>query len=477
MPSWRGGHRADRDARARPSRARAGFARRPRELGLGGDAELAYRPRSRASDAEELRAELAERRDSDLARGFSGHGPHLDELAIASTAALARRYASQGQQRIALLALLFAERDALLPASAPPPMLLLDDVTSELDPDRRERLCARLAAGGGQALITATEADHLPRRAPRAARCAPSATAAGVARIGGGVRRPRGSAPRSAARPAAAAGVGTGRGPRRGCARKRCWRRSRRRGRGSPAATVAAQADPVSEREGVVTIACRSATWAQELDLMQAELLPRLREALAGGPSRTAWRAFGSPPTRARTDRLILLAAVYAYLQGFCDIWTAFRPAVLVSLCELGSDPDPSAIRPLLRARRSGFLLDQNEEGLVAKATSAAAEQGRAKNGGGTAEATTPRARSQSSAASTRCASARACTSARPVRAACTTWSTRSSTTRSTRRWPATATASRSRSTPTSRSRSSTTAAASRSTSTRRRSAPRPRSC
>ena len=49
-------------------------------------------------------------------------------------------------------------------------------------------------------------------------------------------------------------------------------------------ATVAAQADPVAERDGVITIACRSATWAQELDLMQDELLPRMREALADGP-------------------------------------------------------------------------------------------------------------------------------------------------------------------------------------------------
>lgn len=46
---------------------------------------------------------------------------------------------------------------------------------------------------------------------------------------------------------------------------------------------VAAQADPVAEREGVVTVACRSATWAQELDLMQTELLERLREEVAGG--------------------------------------------------------------------------------------------------------------------------------------------------------------------------------------------------
>jgi predicted nucleic acid-binding Zn ribbon protein len=43
---------------------------------------------------------------------------------------------------------------------------------------------------------------------------------------------------------------------------------------------VAAEASPVAEREGVVTIACRTATWAQELDLLQVELLERLRRAL-----------------------------------------------------------------------------------------------------------------------------------------------------------------------------------------------------
>ncbi len=143
------------------------FARAAVELGLGQDAELEYRPRSRAGDAAELRAELAERRDSDLSRGFSGHGPHLDELAIQVAGRAARRYASQGQQRMALLALLFAERDALLAGERTPPLLLLDDVTSELDPGRRELLCARLLAGAGQALITATEAEHLPATCPR----------------------------------------------------------------------------------------------------------------------------------------------------------------------------------------------------------------------------------------------------------------------------------------------------------------------
>jgi DNA replication and repair protein RecF len=63
--------------------------------------------------------------------------------------------------------LLFAERDALLAERAEPPLMLLDDVTSELDPERRELLCARLAAGGGQALVTATEASHLPSSCER----------------------------------------------------------------------------------------------------------------------------------------------------------------------------------------------------------------------------------------------------------------------------------------------------------------------
>ena len=109
----------------------------------------------------------AQARESDLARGFSGHGPHLDELAITVADRPARRYASQGQQRAALLALLFAERDALLAERSEPPLMLLDDVTSELDPKRRELLCERLARGGGQTLVTATESSHLPSTCER----------------------------------------------------------------------------------------------------------------------------------------------------------------------------------------------------------------------------------------------------------------------------------------------------------------------
>jgi predicted nucleic acid-binding Zn ribbon protein len=53
-------------------------------------------------------------------------------------------------------------------------------------------------------------------------------------------------------------------------------------------ARVATEAEPVAERDGVVTIACRSATWAQELDLLQPELLRRLNEALPGSDPEAA---------------------------------------------------------------------------------------------------------------------------------------------------------------------------------------------
>ena len=151
----------------RSSRLAPAFEAAASALGLAEDAAVAYRPRSEATEADGLAAELAERRDSDVARGYTGWGPHHDELAIESGGRSLRRYGSQGQQRAALLALLFAERDALIADGRPPPLMLLDDVTSELDADHRGLLVDHLAAGGGQALLTATEPDHLPGSAPR----------------------------------------------------------------------------------------------------------------------------------------------------------------------------------------------------------------------------------------------------------------------------------------------------------------------
>jgi DNA replication and repair protein RecF len=140
------------------------FAQRAAELGLPEEAELAYRPRSRAAGADELRHELRERRDDDLARGFSAHGPHRDDVALAHAGRSLRAFGSQGQQRLGLLALLFAERDVLLEARGLAPLMLLDDVMSELDHARRERLVELLLAGG-QAVITTTDLDHVPAAA------------------------------------------------------------------------------------------------------------------------------------------------------------------------------------------------------------------------------------------------------------------------------------------------------------------------
>jgi DNA replication and repair protein RecF len=136
------------------------FARLAGELGLPGTSALDYRPRSKASDADGLRAELAERREDDLARGFTGHGPHRDDIALTRDRRALRSYGSQGQQRVALLALLFAEREVLA-AAGRPPLMLLDDVMSELDASRRERL-VELVRAGGQAVVAATEPEHVP---------------------------------------------------------------------------------------------------------------------------------------------------------------------------------------------------------------------------------------------------------------------------------------------------------------------------
>ena len=143
------------------------FAGLAGQLGLPGDAELRYRPRSEASDADGLAAELRERRAADLERGFTAHGPHRDELSLLLGGVGLRAYGSQGQQRAALLALLFAERALLAERRARPPLMLLDDVMSELDAERRE-LLAKLLRAGGQAVITTTEPDHVPGTVPAA---------------------------------------------------------------------------------------------------------------------------------------------------------------------------------------------------------------------------------------------------------------------------------------------------------------------
>jgi DNA replication and repair protein RecF len=137
------------------------FSARAEQLGCSGKASLEYRPRSRAADEEEYLAELNERRASDLERGFTGHGPHRDELAVLRDGRELRVYGSQGEQRLALLALLLAERSVLAHERRRTPLMLLDDVMSELDSERRELLARELSLGG-QSVIATTDLAHVP---------------------------------------------------------------------------------------------------------------------------------------------------------------------------------------------------------------------------------------------------------------------------------------------------------------------------
>ena len=149
------------DRAAAVERVAARFPELASELGLNGAAEVRYRPRSRAADVDGLVEELRERRQSDLERGFSQHGPHRDDLVLARDGRELKAYGSQGEQRLALLSLLLAERAELADERGTPPLMLLDDVMSELDADRRALLVARLD-DGGQAVVTTTDLAHVP---------------------------------------------------------------------------------------------------------------------------------------------------------------------------------------------------------------------------------------------------------------------------------------------------------------------------
>jgi DNA replication and repair protein RecF len=130
------------------------FAERAGELGLP-DAVLAYDPQPLTVDA------LEQRLDRDLERGTTGLGPHLEDVVVQSAKRELRTFGSQGEQRLAVLSLLLAEAELLAARRGLPPLLLLDDVLSELDEERRRILSERIGVVG-QAVITATGAEALP---------------------------------------------------------------------------------------------------------------------------------------------------------------------------------------------------------------------------------------------------------------------------------------------------------------------------
>ncbi len=106
-------------------------------------------------------ADLETRLSRDLERGLTGLGPHLHDVELMVGERELRHFASQGEQRVAVLSLVLAEAEAIGSRTGVPPLLLLDDVLSELDGDRRLAL-ASLIADGGQTIVTATSPAALP---------------------------------------------------------------------------------------------------------------------------------------------------------------------------------------------------------------------------------------------------------------------------------------------------------------------------
>jgi len=141
------------------------------ELRLTYDCSVCDRPLALTvpPDKERLTRLFGERleaqHDEEIARGYTLCGPHRDDLVFVLDSNDARSFASQGQQRTIVLALKLAAVSWLEDKLGESPVLLLDDVLSELDPTRRQRLLER-AVGGVQTFITCTDLSDVQGEVP-----------------------------------------------------------------------------------------------------------------------------------------------------------------------------------------------------------------------------------------------------------------------------------------------------------------------
>jgi len=110
---------------------------------------------------DDLLAALRQARSEDLRRGVSTVGPHRDDILLRLEGRDARSFASQGQQRTIVVSLKLAEAEVVTRFTGERPILLLDDVLSELDADRRRALLERVGEPG-QVIVTSVEADPFP---------------------------------------------------------------------------------------------------------------------------------------------------------------------------------------------------------------------------------------------------------------------------------------------------------------------------
>jgi DNA replication and repair protein RecF len=119
---------------------------------------VAYAPGSPV-EAEAFRKALEASRVADARRGSAAVGPHRDDLALSLDGQSARGFASQGQHRMLVLALKAAESEVIGEARGVGPLLLLDDVSSELDRDRTSALFNYLQGMKGQVFLTTTRPE------------------------------------------------------------------------------------------------------------------------------------------------------------------------------------------------------------------------------------------------------------------------------------------------------------------------------
>lgn len=128
-------------------------------LGHGETLALDYEPKEDAMDADSLFSALANKRGEDVQRRTTTVGPHRDELKISIDSKEGRTYGSQGQQRSAVIAIKLSTLKLLESILCRKPLLLLDDILSDLDASRRAELSQWIVDHAGQAVLTCTEQE------------------------------------------------------------------------------------------------------------------------------------------------------------------------------------------------------------------------------------------------------------------------------------------------------------------------------
>ena len=141
-----------------------------RHMGSGEALRLFYQPRDDASTPDGLRELLSRNRPLDVARGSTTVGPHRDDVLIEVGGRDARAFGSQGQQRTAALAIKLGTLELERRERGLPPLLLLDDILSDLDESRRARLAEWVLERAGQAVLTCTDLELVSPEVRRRAR-------------------------------------------------------------------------------------------------------------------------------------------------------------------------------------------------------------------------------------------------------------------------------------------------------------------